>query len=202
MGPLLPSNYIISLSTIPFYLTLASIITLGIIFSACSSSQTMTLEEEAQSIDKLLMCPFCPAETIDQAQVPQAKEMQAFVRERLAQGWTKQEILDYFSAPERYGPRVLAEPPKSGPTLTVWLLPPAGFLLGGILVFFTIRAMMKRTATQSSEPDPEKSDMDPYLARIDVEIKARSQTTQKSPGAKNPRNNAGSKDPSGDMPNG
>ena len=130
MGPLLPSNYIISLSTIPFYLTLASIITLGIIFSACSSSQTMTLEEEAQSIDKLLMCPFCPAETIDQAQVPQAKEMQAFVRERLAQGWTKQEILDYFSSPERYGPRVLAEPPKSGPTLAVWLLPPAGFSSG------------------------------------------------------------------------
>ena len=202
MGHLLPSTYFVSLSTILFYLALASIITLGIIFSACGSSQTKTLEEEAQSIDKLLICPFCPAETIDQAQVPQAKEMQAFVRERLAQGWTKQEILDYFSSPERYGPRVLAEPPKSGPTLAIWLLPPAGFLLGGILVFFTIRTMMKRPPNQPSEPEPEELGMDPYLDRIDAEIEARGQSTQMRPNIESPRDNTGSKDTSGDIHNG
>ena len=202
MGPLLPSNYILSLSTIPFYLALAGIITLCIIFLSCGSPQPKSLEEQAQSIDNQLICPFCPAETIDQAQVPQAKEMRAFVRAKLAQGWTKQEILDYFSAPERYGPRVLAEPPKSGPTLTVWLLPPAGFLLGGILVFFTIRAMMKRSPTPSYEPAPEEPGMDPYLARIDAELEARSQSTHVRPGDKSPKDDADSKDASGDMHSG
>ena len=202
MGPLLPSNYIPALSTVPFYLALTSIITLCIIFSSCGAPQSKSLEEQAQSIDKQLICPFCPAETIDQAQVPQAKEMQAFVREKLAQGWTKQEILDYFSAPQRYGPRVLAEPPKSGPTLAIWILPPAGFLLGGTLVFFIIRAMMKRPPTPSNEPPSVESDMAPYLARIDAEIGARNQPTRKRPGPESPGDKVGPKTPNGDTPNG
>ena len=146
--------------------------------SACNEDSTPTLEERAQSVDKRLICPYCPAETIDQAQVPQAREMRAFVRDKLAAGWTEQQILDYFSAPERYGQRVLAEPPKSGSTLTIWLLPPVGFLLAGALLFYVLRSMKKG---QPSEPSPTSSrptsshgeDISSYLERVDAEIAAR-----------------------------
>ena len=152
---------------------------LGAFVSACAEDRPLTLEERAQSVDKRLICPYCPAETIDQAQVPQAKEMRAFVREKLAEGWTEQQILDYFSAPERYGTRVLAEPPKSGPTLTIWLLPPAVFLLGGGALFFVLRSMKKDPPSESdtlsaSTTLPGGEDMASYLQRVDAEIAARS----------------------------
>ena len=43
-------------------------------------------EEEALSIDRMLICPVCPAETIDQAQVELSKQMRRIVREMLAEG--------------------------------------------------------------------------------------------------------------------
>lgn len=152
-------------------LTAALLVLFAAFLSACAEDSPPTLEERAQSVDKRLICPYCPAETIDQAQVPQAREMRAFVREKLAEGWTEQQILDYFSAPERYGPRVLAEPPKSGATLTIWLLPPAAFLLAGILLFFILRSMKKPPPPQS--PPSTSDDISPYLNLVDQEIASR-----------------------------
>ena len=127
------------------------------------------LREQAQSIDKQLICPVCPAETIDQAQVPLAQDMRAFIREKLAQGWTKQQILNYFSSPERYGLSVLAEPPKSGANLILWIVPPIGVLLGLLLVFSTIRAM-KRRRPYMADGSPGEAKLESYLHRIDEEM--------------------------------
>ncbi len=155
-----------------------SLVFLVALLSSCAEERTPTLEERAQSVDKQLICPYCPAETIDQAQVPQAREMRAFVRENLAEGWTEQQILDYFSAPERYGLRVLAEPPKSGSTLTIWLLPPAVLLSAGTILFFVLRSMRKGGASESA-PDsaiptpPDDKEMSEYLERVDAEIASR-----------------------------
>ena len=162
-----------------FLLASACLLLFAAVISACAEDRPPTLEERAQSVDQRLICPYCPAETIDQAQVPQAREMRAFVREKLTQGWTEQQILDYFSAPERYGPRVLAEPPKSGSTLTIWLLPPAGFLFAGVLLFFVLRSMRKgdpSSTWQTQQPtiQPQDSnDIDEYLERVDAHIAAR-----------------------------
>jgi cytochrome c-type biogenesis protein CcmH len=149
---------------------------------ACGDKEATSLEEQAQSIDKLLICPVCPAETIDQSQVPLAKDMQLFVRERLAQGWTKQQILDYFSAPERYGSRVLAEPPKSGASLTVWIVPPAIVLIGALIVFLVIRSMSSPRTYVPDESVPTDEELAPYLARVDAELAAR---TEAPPGRMN-----------------
>ena len=156
-----------------FLLATACLVLFAAALSACAEDRTPTLEERAQSVDKRLICPYCPAETIDQAQVPQAREMRAFVREKLAEGWTEQQILEYFSAPERYGPRVLAEPPKSGPTLTIWLLPPAGFLLAGVLLFFVLRSMRKVDVPESDTTMSDNEEMKDYLQRVDAEIASR-----------------------------
>ena len=99
-------------------------------------------EKEAQRIDRMLMCPVCPAETIDQAQVEYSKQMRRVVREMLAQGRSQDEILDFFA--ERYGLQVLAAPPKSGLSLVAWIVPVVAVvavIAGGLLV---IRSMAKR----------------------------------------------------------
>ena len=110
------------------------------------------LEREAQAIDKMLMCPVCPAETIDQAQVEISFQMRAVVRELLAEGRTRQEVLDYFV--DRYGADILAAPPKSGTNLVAWILPIVGVAAGLLGVFLVIRAM---TRAQRSVPVPSRA---------------------------------------------
>ena len=125
-------------------------------------------EEEAQAIDQMLMCPVCPAESIDQAQVPLARQMRQRVREMLAEGATRQEVLDYFA--DRYGQNVLASPPKSGLNLLAWILPIAGLLAALAVALLVLRAMKGRNDGASEEaapPPPLEEELEPYLAAVD-----------------------------------
>ena len=125
-------------------------------------------EEEAQAIDQMLMCPVCPAESIDQAQVPLAKQMRQRVRELLAEGATREEVLDYFA--DRYGQNVLASPPKSGVNLLAWALPIVGLLAALVAVFFVLRAMKGGGDGQLGETlagAAEDAELAPYLAAVD-----------------------------------
>ena len=128
-------------------------------------------EAEAQAIDRMLMCPVCPAQTIDQTEVPLAKQMRAQVRELLSSGATRDEVLAWFAAPERYGPSVLAEPPRSGFYLIAWIVPGlvvVAALVGGLL---TLRAMRRRSDGGDSEsPADETNELQPYLAAVDRDL--------------------------------
>ena len=128
-------------------------------------------EAEAQAIDRMLMCPVCPAESIDQAQVPLARQMRRQVREMLAAGSGRTEILDWFA--ERYGPAVLAAPPKTGRNLLAWTLPVAGVLAALLAGILALRAMTGRNrddvaaAAAGAVPD---SELEPYLAVVDQNL--------------------------------
>ena len=128
-------------------------------------------EAKAQEIDRMLMCPVCPAQTIDQTGVPLAKQMRAQVRELLASGATREEVLAWFSAPERYGPSVLAEPPRSGFYLIAWIVPGVvvvAALAGGLLA---LRAMRARRANDGETAEPGDGDeLQPYLAAVDRDL--------------------------------
>ena len=125
-------------------------------------------EKEAQSIDRMLICPVCPAETIDQAQVELSKQMRRIVREMLAQGAARGEILDFFV--DRYGPEVLAAPPKSGVNLLAWILPLAGVLAALAAVFVIIRSMASHGTRRMATDPALDDDLDPYLEAIDREL--------------------------------
>ena len=129
-------------------------------------------EAKAQEIDRMLMCPVCPAQTIDQTEVPLAKQMRAQVRELLASGATRDEVLAWFSAPERYGPSVLAEPPRSG------FLPDrldcprrcrrCGAGRGTAHPARDARPGAQMTAKVTAPPD--RDDLQPYLAAVDRDL--------------------------------
>lgn len=151
------------------YLTL-SLVALLLFTIACNTasqnaSVSMTpeqLEAEAQAIDEGLICPSCPGKTIGQAQVAQAAQMRLLVREKLAEGWSSQQILDYFA--ERYE-GVLAEPPKSGFTLLAWLLPIVGIVGGGGVLYLVVRAMRRNPESKASDAELEQ-----YLERVDRDL--------------------------------
>ena len=101
-----PSKLILLLSCT---LVIACIALLG-----CSGAQSdvSQSEQRAQALNKSIMCPVCPGESIDQSQVARAVQMRGIVNEKLAAGWSDEQVQQFFV--ERYGPSVLLEPPAEG----------------------------------------------------------------------------------------
>ena len=122
-------------------------------------------ESQAQGIDRMIMCPVCPAETIDQAQVEISFQMRAVVREMLADGKERDEILDFFV--ERYGKDILAAPPKTGANLVAWLAPVGGFGAGLVAVFLIIRSMSRQRPALLSVQPVYDAGLIPYLQLVD-----------------------------------
>ena len=83
-GVRFPATVNAALRITPF---LTAILAILIVLSAAAcATEPPTLEERAQSIDQRLMCPVCPAETIDQSQADVAIQMRELVREKLRPG--------------------------------------------------------------------------------------------------------------------
>ncbi len=117
---------------------------------ACSArSEAPDVEQRAQDLNKTIMCPVCPGESIDQSQHPLASQMRGIVERRLQEGWTEEQIADSFV--ESYGQRVLLEPPASGISLMVWVVPPAAVVLAGGLLFLALRTLSSRRGRERPE---------------------------------------------------
>lgn len=126
------------------------------------------LEARAREIDRLLICPVCPGETLDQSQADLAKQMRALVRQMLAEGKGREEILQYFV--DRYGPMVLAEPPRRGFFTLAWVMPGVAVAVGLGLLALALRALTRRPPpAPEASPDPPE-DLAPYLARVDRDL--------------------------------
>jgi len=83
----------------------------------------------ASDIETELVCPVCH-ETLDESNAPIAQEMKQEIRRRIAEGWTKKQIIDEMVA--NFGPGVLSTPSKHGFDLLAWLLPLGGIALGAV----------------------------------------------------------------------
>ena len=87
------------------------------------------------------MCPVCPGESIDQSQNPLALQMRELIKGKLNQGWTEQQIKDYFV--EKYGPSVLLAPPSSGVGLIIWIVPPVIVVFAMLILIMVVKSMTK-----------------------------------------------------------
>jgi cytochrome c-type biogenesis protein CcmH len=83
-------------------------------------------------VERELVCPVCQPATIDQSDSQIARNMKAFIARRIAAGDTKSEIKGKLV--DRFGPQVLAAPPRSGFNWLAWLLPLAGLGLGAAVI--------------------------------------------------------------------
>ena len=129
--------------SIPRPWVLVALVAAVLLASACAAGETIpVLERRAQELNQTIMCPVCPGESIDQSQNPLAVQMRGIVDDRLAAGWTEQQITEFFV--ERYGPSVLLEPPRRGFNLLAWLLPPVGVAGAALALLFTMRVMTSR----------------------------------------------------------
>lgn len=121
------------------------------------------MDEEVMEIARDLNCPLCEGLTLADCPLEVCEQMRALIREKLAQGETREEILDYFV--ERYGEEVLNAPPKRGFNLTAWVLPFLVLGVGIVWLSYLLRGWMRRREEPKGEPLP--SD---YLERVEKEL--------------------------------
>ncbi len=146
-----------------FVLTAALALSLGCVTTG--DTGVPEAERRASELNKSLMCPVCPGESIDQSQNPLAVQMRGIVDEKLALGWSEPEIKDFFV--ERYGPSVLMEPPSAGFGIAAWIVPPLAFALALASLYLTLR-WMRRISDQDSENEEEDSERMEYVRRLDA----------------------------------
>lgn len=150
---------------------LSLVAVLALLAVACQgSSVEPSLEEQAQALDKQLMCPVCPSETIDQSRVELAKQMRAIVRERLADGESEQEIKDFFV--DRYGDNVLAAPPARGFNIVVWVIAGLALPMAAAILVLALRVMRRRVEAvpAPAQPKVNTKKMETYLSKVDEEM--------------------------------
>ncbi len=141
-----------------------AVLALLLVGLACeSASDVPALEQREQRLNRTIMCPVCPGESIDQSRNPLSAQMRGVVKDRLERGWSEEQITDYFV--DSYGPSVLMEPPASGFSLLAWVAPPVALAAALAALVVALRVMRRR----APEPEPRltEEESEEYFARIE-----------------------------------
>ena len=132
------------------------------------------LADDATDLINELMCPSDCVETLAICQMTEAAQMRDFIKEKVAGGWSKQQVVDTLVA--QYGERILAAPTKQGFNLTAWITPFAAILGGGAFISVLVADWVRRrriydglVKTRVAEPD--EGDPEGYRARLAAELK-------------------------------
>ena len=110
------------------------------------------LEQRARDISKGLRCPVCQNESIDESFADLSADLRLLVRERLTEGDSDQEVVDFIVA--RYGEFVRLEPEFTGSNVLLWATGPI-FLLIGLAIGLLF---INRQAVREKNADPLLSD--------------------------------------------
>ena len=142
--------------TLALTLALLAVLPVG---AAAGAPVRTTLYE----VEKDLMCDTCNV-PLNVAESARADQERAEIRDLIAQGKTKREILDIFVA--QYGSKVLAVPRGGGASITVWAVP------AGIIAAVALGLLLLLPRWRRRRPSP-AADPGPDLDAADAERLAR-----------------------------
>ena len=108
------------------------------------------LEKRVLALTEELRCLVCQNQTIADSHADLAVDLKNQVREKLTQGASDEEVLDYMV--QRYGDFVLYRPPVKKTTWVLWFGP---FLLLGLGVLFLVVKLRARSKIAAAEPTSE-----------------------------------------------
>ena len=106
------------------------------------------LEGRARDLSQELRCLVCQNQSIDDSNAELAKDLRVIVRERLVEGDTNEEVLDFVVA--RYGDYVLLRPPVKPETYALWFGPAIIVLVAAIGMFVWLRRQSKGAGVESA----------------------------------------------------
>ena len=106
------------------------------------------LEARARDISQGLRCLVCRNENIDDSNADLARDLRLLVRERLVEGDSNQQVVDYVV--DRYGEYVLLKPTVSGSNWVLYAAGPLMLLVGGIGAAIYLRRRSRAQAPTES----------------------------------------------------
>jgi cytochrome c-type biogenesis protein CcmH len=83
--------------------------------------------DRVEALGARIRCPVCQGESIADSPTPYATDILGFVEEKVGEGWSDEQILDYLEA--RFE-GIRLDPRFSGTTVLLWVLP-AGVAIAG-----------------------------------------------------------------------
>src|SRR5689334_9174407 len=110
------------------------------------------LEGRARTLSKELRCMVCQNQSIDDSDAPLARDLRLLVRERLKEGDSDQQVMDFLVA--RFGEFVLLKPRLSWHTVVLWF-GPAAALGGGALALLVFARRRYRAGVVANPTMPE-----------------------------------------------
>jgi cytochrome c-type biogenesis protein CcmH len=140
---------------------------LGVLFGRAhtvAAQEPTPSDDEVNAVARKLYCPVCENVPLDVCPTEACSDWREQIREKLAAGWTEEEIDAYFAA--QYGDRVLAQPPRQGFNWLAYLVPLVLMLLGAAVVGRILWAA-RRSSSMLTAPMAE----DEHLAEIEAALR-------------------------------
>lgn len=129
-------------------------------------------DDEVNAVARELYCPTCESTPLDVCPTQTCSDWRELIRQQLAEGKSKDEILAYFLA--NFGPQVLKEPPQEGFNLAVWVVPVVLIAVSGVFFALYLRrlkmASTGTTTTTTMAPPAAATPLDPYREQIEKEL--------------------------------
>jgi cytochrome c-type biogenesis protein CcmH len=146
-------------------LTIALSLALTVTPALAVASDPQSLEREAKQIEAMLIAPCCWTQQVSLHRSPESVEIKANIRRLLADGKTRQQILDAYVA--QHGARILVVPPARGFNVALYVAPWLFLACGVGLVVFVMKRLRspgadalpaERAAVPESETESERID--------------------------------------------
>ena len=153
-------------SRITFLAVVLTLVLTGVWVVRVSAQAPTPSDDDVNRIAKQLYCPVCESTPLDVCPTEACRQWRELIRTMLAEGKSEAEIKQYCVT--QYGARVLAEPPNR---LVSYLVPAVIILLGALLLLRGFQLWMKPSAPQPTPAGPESQPADPYIARLEEELK-------------------------------
>jgi cytochrome c-type biogenesis protein CcmH len=144
--------------------------TLAIALAALAALASPALAAAPQTtladVEDEVMCPICGT-LLELSESPQAERQKAFIAARIAEGRTKEEIVDALVA--EYGKEVLALPEGSGFNLSAYLVPVIAFVIAIVALAVGV-ARWRRDGTPPSSQSPAGGPSDEDAERLAADL--------------------------------
>lgn len=127
-----------------------AVVVVAIGIAAFRSSEPNDPASRALRIERQIACPVCDGESIAESNSAESVSRRRIVEQRIAQGQSDQQILDYFA---KSNGRLMLTPSDNGIGLLAWGIPVVAFVCGATGLVFAIRKWRRDPRMVATEAD-------------------------------------------------
>ena len=139
--------------------------------AAAQDSGGQISDDEVNAIAKELFCPICESTPLDVCPTQACADWREVIRTKLGEGQTEEDIKGYFL--DQYGARALADPPWSGITLGVRIMPFLVVAIGGIIFIRFMRQSRRSKSEKLAATEQDVSSPAPAETKPDDDYRSR-----------------------------